>query len=169
MSSTSSLIADNLARVREKISEAARQAGRQPSEIQLVGVTKYVGPAEAAELLDAGCIDLGESRPQQLWEKAAAAELGDATWHMIGHLQRNKVKRTVPLVDLIHSVDSLRLARAIDEAAAESGKPAKILLEVNCSGDAAKHGLTADGAAELLPELGELQHINVCGLMTMAA
>ena len=163
------IIADNLARVRERITTAATAAGREPDDIQLVGVTKYVGPSEAAALFEAGCANLGESRPQQLWDKAEAPELEAAKWHMIGHLQRNKVRRTLPLVDLIHSVDSLRLAKAIDAAAAELNQPARVLLEVNCSGDPEKHGLTADGLKQLLPELASLEHVQACGLMTMAA
>lgn len=162
-------IADNLARVSERIANAATAAGREPDEVQLVGVTKYVGPAETAALLAAGCPLLGESRPQQLWDKVAEPSLADARWHMIGHLQRNKVRRTLPAVDLIHSVDSFRLAKAIDGVASELDKRTRVLLEVNCSGDAEKHGLTADGLKELLGQLAELSHVEVCGLMTMAA
>lgn len=151
------------------MAEAAFRFGRQPDEVRLVGVTKYVGPAEAAVLLAAGCSLLGESRPQQLWDKAAEPSLADVHWHLVGHLQRNKVRRTLPLVDLIHSVDSLRLLKAINEAAGEFNKRVRVLLEVNCSGDTEKHGLTDDGLKELLGQLGTLSHVDVCGLMTMAA
>jgi pyridoxal phosphate enzyme (YggS family) len=169
MSDSSTTIADNLARVQERIARAAIAARREPADVQLVGVTKYVGPTEAAALLTAGCPLLGESRPQQLWDKVAEPSLADARWHMIGHLQRNKVRRTLPAVELIHSVDSLRLAKAIDGVASELDRPMRLLLEVNCSGDAEKHGLTADGLKELLPQLAELSHVEVRGLMTMAA
>ena len=169
MSDCATRIADNLARVSERIAIAASAAGREPDEVQLVGVTKYVGSAEAAALLTAGCTLLGESRPQQLWDKAAEPSLADARWQMIGHLQRNKVRRTLPMVDLIHSVDSLRLAKAIEGVAKEISKPTRVLLEVNCSGDAEKHGLTADGLTQLVGQLDELSHVKVCGLMTMAA
>ena len=167
--STAIRIAENLARVRERIAAAAASAGRRPEDVRLVGVTKYVGAVEAAALLNAGCTELGESRPQELWDKAADSSLATARWHLVGHLQRNKVRRTLPLVELVHSVDSLRLAQAIDEVAGELGQPAKVLLEVNCSGDVEKHGLTADGLKELLPQLAPLMNLEVSGLMTMAA
>src|SRR5436190_18849211 len=136
-------IADNLHRVRERIARAAESAGRRADDITLVGVTKYVGPSEAAELAAAGCTDLGESRPQELWKKADAFATQRAAgftpavpirWHLIGHLQRNKISRTLPLVSLIHSVDSQRLLAAIHLARAESGDnphPVNVLLEVN--------------------------------------
>ena len=169
MSNTGQIIADNVARIRDRIAIAATKAGRTPEVVKLVAVSKYVGIAEAAELLRAGCLALGESRPQQLWEKAAAPELVSAEWHLIGHLQRNKVRRSLPMVELIHSVDSLRLVQAIDESAASLGRTCKILLEVNCSGDAAKHGLDFDGLERLLAELEHFKNVEVQGLMTMAA
>ena len=167
--STAVRIAENLARVHERIAAAAAAAGRRPEDVQLVGVTKYVGPAEAAALLTSGCTHLGESRPQELWDKAAEPTLAGAHWHLVGHLQRNKVRRTLPLVELVHSVDSLRLARAVNDVAAELGRPARVLLEVNCSGDVEKHGLTPEGLKELLPQLAMLTHVEARGLMTMAA
>jgi PLP dependent protein len=169
MSDTAQIFADNLARVRERMASAAVSAGRSPEEVQLVAVSKYVGVAETAALLSAGCNILGESRPQQLWEKAAVPELQGAHWHLIGHLQRNKVRRTLPAVDLIHSVDSLRLLEVINETAIELNRPIRVLLEVNCSGESAKHGLTADELKMLLVELPRFDHVSVDGLMTMAA
>ncbi len=163
------LIADNLARIRERIAAAALAVGRSPEEVELVAVSKYVGVAETAALLAAGCPILGESRPQQLWEKAEEPALASSQWHLIGHLQRNKVRRTLPLVDLIHSVDSLRLLETINECAAELNRPTRVLLEVNCSGEAVKHGLSAEELRRILPELPRLEHVTVCGLMTMAA
>src|SRR5215216_1682486 len=102
------IVADNLARVNDRISAAAQAAGRDVASIHLVAVSKYVDAATAAYLIDAGCTTLGESRPQQLWEKAAAPELAAVRWHLVGRLQRNKVRRTLPLVKLIHSIDSER-------------------------------------------------------------
>lgn len=169
MSEASLKIADNLRGIRERIALAAEQAGRTADEVQLVAVTKYVDADLTAALLEAGCPQLGESRPQQLWEKADQPALRDASWHMIGHLQRNKVQRTVPLVDLIHSVDSKRLLKAIDGAAAETDRQSRVLLEVNTSGDEAKHGFTPEELKNLLPQLPEFSHVEVCGLMTMAA
>ena len=169
MTDPSQIIADNLARVHERIAQAAISAGRAASDVQLVAVSKYVGVTETAALLAAGCTTLGESRPQQLWDKSAAPELGGADWHMIGHLQRNKVRRTLPIVSLIHSVDSLRLLESIEECAAERSHPARVLLEVNCSGETAKHGLGKDDLKKLLAELPRFEHVVVGGLMTMAA
>ena len=120
-------------------------------------------------MLAAGCSELGESRPQQLWEKASQPGLSEAHWHLIGHLQRNKVQRTLPLVDLIHSVDSSRLLNAISKAAAELDRRVGVLLEVNCSGDSSKHGLTADALKEIIASLPAWPNVEVCGLMTMAA
>ena len=162
-------IADNVARVRERIAKAAVSAGRPPETVELVAVSKYVGPREAAALLAAGCPILGESRPQQLFEKASSSELSRATWHMIGHLQRNKVRRVLPLVSLIHSVDSPRLLRAIDRVAGELSLSARVLLEVNSSGDAEKEGLGEQELLDLVPRLAEFPHVEVRGLMTMAA
>jgi pyridoxal phosphate enzyme (YggS family) len=174
-------VADNLTRVRDRIARAAEAAGRSADEVTLVGVTKYVGASEAAELLAAGCADLGESRPQELWAKATAlsfpGEIASASgrpvprWHLVGHLQRNKVRRTLPLVTLIHSVDSERLLEAIDEAqaAAFTSSPARVLLEVNTSGEAAKHGLAPDEVEPLLAAATRFPNVEICGLMTMAA
>jgi PLP dependent protein len=163
------LIAANVARVRERIAVAAQAAGRNPAKIKLVAVSKYVDAATAALLVDAGCRALGEARPQQLWEKAAAPELAGVEWHLIGRLQRNKIRRTLPLVSLIHSVDSERLLAAIDEEAASLGLTSRVLLEVNCSGDATKQGFTADEVRALLPVIPNYAHLEVAGLMTMAA
>ncbi len=184
-------IADNLRRVRERIARSAEAAGRTPNEIKLVGVTKYVDSQQAAELAAAGCHDLGESRPQELWHKADAlttmrAEgfIPSVHWHLIGHLQRNKVARTLPLVTLIHSVDSERLLTAINEAAAdlplppgegrgegvlENSSRANVLLEVNTSAEAAKHGLRPDDVEPLLAAAPNYPHVAIHGLMTMAA
>ncbi len=164
-------VADNLAGVRERIARAAERAGRTASQVQLVGVCKYVSAEVAAELVRAGCGDLGESRPQQLWNKAADTAFDglDVRWHMIGHLQRNKVARTLPMAATIHSVDSPRLLKAINEAAAHQQARPRVLLEINCSGEAEKHGFTPDELREFAGELAEYPAVEICGLMTMAA
>jgi pyridoxal phosphate enzyme (YggS family) len=171
-------IADNFYRVRERIDRAVESAGRAADEITLVGVTKYVGLREVAELIAAGCRELGESRPQELWAKAdglpgvGPSPLPAVHWHLVGHLQRNKVRRTLPLVSLIHSVDSERLLAAIDEARAEAGDnvpPVNVLLEVNTSGESAKHGLALDAVEPLLAAGARYPHVAIRGLMTMAA
>ena len=107
MSAPADCIAANLERVRRRITAAAEAAGRSADDVTLLAVTKYVGLPEVQALVAAGCHELGESRPQALWEKAAEP-LGPVHWHLIGHLQRNKVRRTVPDVAMIHSVDSER-------------------------------------------------------------
>jgi pyridoxal phosphate enzyme (YggS family) len=173
-------IADNLRRVRARIARAAESCGRREDEITLVGVTKYVGARETAELVAAGCVDLGEARPQELWTKAAQATIASGSpairWHLIGHLQRNKVRRTLPLVKLIHSIDSGRLLAEIDAEAGTLAEivdnfssPAQLLLEVNTSGETAKHGLAPDDVEPLLAAAPQFPNVAICGLMTMAA
>lgn len=161
-------IAENVARVREQIAGAALAAGRDPASVRLVAVTKYVDAATARHVLAAGCTELAESRPQELWAKAADPALSAARWHLVGRLQRNKIRRTLPLVTLIHSVDGERLIEAIQGEAAAIGRGTEILLEVNCSGEAAKQGFSPEEVRRLLPRLADFAHIKVAGLMTMA-
>ena len=158
----------NLLSVRQRIGDAAQAAGRSAEEVRLIGVTKYVDTATTRLLADAGCRELGESRPQALWEKANALADLPIRWHMIGHLQRNKVKRTVEKSDLIHSVDSQRLLKAIDVAGKERDKRVNILLEVNVSGEAAKHGFKPDELIGAIEMLAGLPFVSVHGLMCMA-
>ncbi len=161
-------IGENLAEVEGRIAEAAMRSGRRPGDVRLVAVTKYVGIELIEPLLACGCRTLGESRPQQLWPKAEALAGRDVAWHMIGPLQRNKVRRTLPLVEMVHSADSLRLVETIDRIAEELQLRARLLLEVNTSGDQAKHGLAAAQLEESLPRLAEYRNVEVCGLMCMA-
>jgi len=162
-------VAENLARVRHRIAEAAVQSGRTSEAVTLVAVTKYLDLETIRTLVDLGCRDLGESRPQQLWQRAAALHDPAVRWHMIGHLQRNKVERTLPLVAVVHSCDSTRLAEAIDRAAAaQAVGPAAVLVEVNIAADPAKHGFAAEDVAAALVQLAGLPHVAVRGLMAMA-
>lgn len=158
----------NLVEVRQRMADAARRAGRAPESVQLVAVTKYVLDDAARALVSAGCADLGESRPQELWRKAASLADLSVRWHLIGHLQRNKLARSLPLVSLIHSGDSRRLIEAIDLEAARSRRRVPILLEVNVSGDASKHGLRPEELQPLAAPLAKLPWIEVRGLMCMA-
>jgi pyridoxal phosphate enzyme (YggS family) len=163
-------IKTNLTSVQDRIAAAARRAGRQPSDVKLVAVTKYVDAAVAQSLVDAGCRDLGESRPQELWEKAESLTADmPVNWHLIGHLQRNKAARTVPLASLIHSGDSLRILQAIDEAAKTLNRSAPLLLEINISGDETKHGFALQEIGPALAEIAALANIDVRGLMAMAS
>lgn len=168
MSNVGEILERNVAEIRGRIVEAARRAGRNPNDVRLVGVTKYVTAEVAQALVDTGVHDLGESRPQQLWAKAAAMAGERITWHLIGALQRNKVRRTVEVVDVIHSLDSSRLADAIQSEAAESERAVDVLVEVNISGDATKHGMAPDAVAPLLAQVAKLDHLRVRGLMTMS-
>jgi len=166
MMNTRAILAERLAAVRGRIADTCRRAGRGSNAITLVAVTKTVTPEVAA--IAAGLVpDLGESRPQELWKKAAA--VSSARWHLIGHLQRNKIDRTVPLVTLIHSVDSERLLESLAAFGTRRGTPVPVLLEVNCSREAAKGGFSVEAVPALGDKLLPLSGVSVRGLMTMAA
>lgn len=162
-------VRDNLARVRERIEAACRTAGRSVGGVRLVGVTKAVDPARARALVEAGCLDLAESRPQALWAKQEAlADVGDIRWHLIGHLQRNKVRRTIASCHLLHSLDSQRLLTAIADEARDQGRTVDVLVEVNLTGSGARTGLAPEAVRPLLdawPDAG----VRLRGLMGMAA
>jgi PLP dependent protein len=159
-------LADNLARVESRLTAACERAGRSRHDVTLIGVTKSVSAEVASALFALGVRDLGEGRPQELWHKAAALPPG-VRWHLVGHLQRNKIERTLPLVHRLHSVDSVRLLDALE--AAPGGRPIDVFLEVNCSGESAKQGFAPEEAAGLGEQLRSLTRVRVCGLMTMAA
>jgi pyridoxal phosphate enzyme (YggS family) len=161
------VLSDRLAAVRARIDAACGRAGRDPAAVTLVAVTKTVPPRVAATAAELGMHDLGENRPQELWRKAAAVPA--ARWHLVGHLQRNKVDKTVPLVTLIHSVDSERLLDALDAFGRRRGEPVPVLLEVNCSREASKGGFRPEEVPGLGDRLVSLVGLAVCGLMTMAA
>jgi pyridoxal phosphate enzyme (YggS family) len=161
------LLAERLADVEARLNKACERASRSRADVMLVAVTKHV-PVEVAALLpELGYPDLGESRPQALWQRAAVVP--QARWHLVGHLQRNKVKNTLPLVQWIHSVDSVRLLKCLEEEAVLQGRTINVLLEVNTSREANKHGVQADELPGLLANLADLRLIHVRGLMTMAA
>jgi PLP dependent protein len=161
-------LAENLAQVRQRIADAAARSGRRADDVLLVAVTKYVGLEIIEPLIDAGASVLGESRPQQFWPKAEALADRPIHWHMIGQLQRNKIRRTLPLVELVHSAASLRLVEAIDRIAGELSLRTPILLEVNASGDEAKHGFSPDELEGTLPDLAAFPNVEIRGLMCMA-
>jgi len=164
-------IAANLARIRGELDDAAAAGGRSPESVRLVAVTKAVGLDELAALVAAGQHDLGENRAGQLVERAAEAGRRDlqVTWHMIGHLQRRKVRDLLPHVGMIHSVDSLRLAREIDKrAVAADVARVPVLLEVNVSGEEQKFGLRAEELDATVREVSALERVDLRGLMTMA-
>jgi PLP dependent protein len=161
------VLLDRLRAVEDRLGAACRRAGRPRADVRLVAVTKSVSAEVAALLPPSGVTDLGESRPQELWRKVAA--IPGATWHLVGHLQRNKIERTLPLVSMIHSVDSLRLLTALEQEAEKLLCTFPVLLEVNASREASKHGFRPEEVPALLPQIHQLQYIHVRGLMTMAA
>jgi hypothetical protein len=162
------LIAGRIAAVQHRIAAACRRAGRTTEAVTLVAVTKTISAEVAALLPGLGLVDLGESRPQELWHKSALLP-NKVRWHLVGHLQRNKVERTLPLVEMIHSVDSVRLLEAIDQEAARRARPIDVLLEVNASREASKHGFAPEELGKVWPAVARLQFVRVRGLMTMAA
>ena len=174
---------EKLDEVRERIAAAAIKAKREPAEVTLVAVTKTAGPEQIREILQLGVADLAENRVQQLTQRASQLnefltrrlQHGDATvpqkirWHMIGHLQRNKVKPILPLVSLIHSVDSLRLAEEIDAAGAKLGRKIPVLLQLNASEESQKSGVAVGAAVHLAEQIDSMENVQLTGLMTMAA
>ncbi len=164
---TKDILQERIASVNTRIADAAARSGRRREDVTLVAVTKYSSPDIAALAWDLGLRDFGESRPQELWKKHAA--LPTANWHLIGHLQRNKIDKTIPLVSLVHSVDSERLLLAIDEFGRKRGSPVPVLLEVNCSREESKGGLRPEDIPAIADKAVALPGVRVDGLMTMAA
>lgn len=161
------MIADNVRRVRERIAAAAARAGRSGEDVELLAATKGRSVAEIEEAVRAGVRAIGENRVQEAAAKFPALR-GRVSMHMIGHLQRNKVRSALGIFDLIHSVDSVRLAEEIEREAARAGGEARILIEVNVSGEEQKFGVAPDGLPALLDAAAGLAHIRVEGLMAMA-
>ena len=174
-------LAEKLSEVQERIASAAAKAKREPGEITLVAVTKTAAPEQIREILQLGVADLGESRVQVLTQRAAQlneflsrrvthGEGGypdKIRWHMIGHLQRNKVKGVLPLVSLIHSIDSLRLAEELDIQAGKLDRKLPVLLQVNASEETSKHGVAVGAAVHLAEQIDSMPHLQFLGLMTM--
>ncbi len=186
---TAEILRANWQRVVEEIAHACHTAGREPAQVQIVGVSKYVGPALAWQLAQAGCQVLAENRPQLLWDKTEyfmqqtvgsgafhpndtstdRAGAGIPQWHLIGHLQRNKLRRTLPRISLLHSLDSLRLAEAISDDGREHDTKHRVLLEVNLTRDASKTGMSIGQLHELLDRVDALPGIEIRGLMAMSS
>jgi hypothetical protein len=177
-------IKKNLANVRERIAESENRVGRPPGSVRLIGVTKYVDLAATRELAESGCLDLAESRPQQLWTKADSLVDLPVRWHLIGHLQRNKVKKTLEYAGVLHSIDSERLLKQIAKDAAEvvsipdrdSTNLAKaaidLLIEVNATSDRSKTGISLEEGRNLIRHALELPSnlpVKVTGLMGMSS
>lgn len=160
-------IAQNLGKIRNDIEAACSRSDRSPDSVQLVAVTKYADLDWVRDLIELGETHLGESRPQQMCRRVEELP-EDVCWHMIGHLQRNKVDMVIRTAELIHSVDSVRLLRKIESSAATSGKRQRVLLEVNVSGEVSKDGFSPASLKSNWAEILDLQHVDIQGLMTMA-
>jgi pyridoxal phosphate enzyme (YggS family) len=182
-------LAEKLDEVKGRIAEAAAAAKREPGAVTLVAVTKTAAPEQIREILQLGVADLGESRVQVLTQRAAQINeyhqrrlvhsgTGGAAaspplpdkirWHMIGHLQRNKVKPVLPLVSFIHSIDSLRLAEEIDVQAAKLNKRTPVLMQVNASEENQKYGVAVGASVHLAEQIDSMPNLQLVGLMTMA-
>lgn len=171
----------NIETVRGSIAAACDRAGRRPADVRVVAVTKYASLDVVRALLTVGVADLGESRVQQLvsraaklgaslaaWDETQRGLSESPTWHMIGHLQRNKVKTLLPRSRTLHSLDSQRLIEEIDKQAERTDAVVDVLLEVNLSGEARKHGVPSTNVVALAEAALQSRHLRLRGLMTMA-
>jgi pyridoxal phosphate enzyme (YggS family) len=175
-------LAEKLKDVQARIAAAAEAARREPKDVTLIAVTKTAAPEQIREIIQLGVGDLGESRVQVLTQRAMQinefyqrrAAAGDENvaaklrWHMIGHLQRNKVKAVMPIVSLIHSVDSLRLAEELEQQAGKVERRVPVMLQVNASEEPQKFGVAVGAAVHLAEQIDSMPHLQLVGLMTMA-
>ena len=160
-------ISSRLQSVREQVAAAARNAGRDPDDVELVAVSKAHGPPAVREAFDAGQRVFGESRAQEMIAKVPG--LPSATrWHFIGHLQKNKIRKILPLVELIHAIDSVELAMEIDRIGGELGLFPRVLLEVNVAGEQTKFGFTPAAVRQHIEHLLVRPRVQIEGLMTIA-
>lgn len=167
------MIRQNLVRIKERIQQSCAKVRRYPQEITLVAVTKGRGSEQLQELVQAGIYDIGENKVQEaltkyIYRQAISLSLTSIRWHMLGHLQTNKVKDAVRIFDLIQSVDSLRLAGEINKQAAKINKIQDVLVEVNISAKQSKFGIRTDEALGLVARMDGLRNIRIKGLMGIA-
>ncbi len=161
------MLTDNVADVERRIQEACRRAGRDRSSVLLVAVSKTKPVSDIEEVMTTGIVDYGENKVQELSQKYEVLPR-NLRWHMIGHLQRNKVKYLPGKTVLIHSVDSLKLAQEIDKDFAKAGLTADILIEVNAAQEDTKYGVSLEETEGLIREIAPLPHVHIRGLMTIA-
>jgi PLP dependent protein len=159
-----SSIAENLERVRERISEAAKKSGRSVDDVELVAISKTHETARVREVTEAGQKLFGESRVQEARIKIPELP-SNLRWHFVGHLQKNKIRHALPLFELIHSIDSLALAQDVDRIAEEEGLHPRVLLEVNVAGEGSKFGFTPEKLREQMETLLALPRLSILGLM----
>ena len=161
------MIKENLELVRQNIKNACEKAGRRPDEVTLIAVSKTKPVSMIKEAYSAGSREFGENKVQEIMDKYPQLP-SDIHWHMIGHLQRNKVKYIIDKATLIHSVDSLRLAEEISSQAEKKQVTANILIEINIAHEESKFGISREEAIQLVKNIAKLPHISVKGLMTIA-
>jgi pyridoxal phosphate enzyme (YggS family) len=173
-------IAERIKRVKETIASACARAGRDSAEVALVIVTKSAAIEAIEEIIRLGYLDLGENRVQQLKKVAAQIEeffqrspdesttIPKIRWHMIGHLQRNKVRQVLPIIEMIHSVDTLRLAEEVNTSATKLNLSVNVLLQVNTSQEPQKYGVSVGAVPHLAEQIETLPNLKLMGLMTMA-
>ncbi len=160
-------IAKNLENVRKRIEAACERSGRDPSQVKLVAVTKTVPPEIIEEAISCGVTDIGENRVQEA--RAKYEVIGKKVrWHMIGYLQRNKVKHAIKIFDMIHSVDRVELVDELEKRLSRENKKLPVLLEVNIAGEETKHGVSPHTLKDLALKVIESNHLEPLGLMTMA-
>jgi len=161
------IIKNNLEIINEKIKKAALKTNRNPEEIKLVAVTKTATIEQIKEAISVGVKIIGENKVQEAKEKYQILST-DIEWHLVGHLQTNKVKYAIEIFDLIHSVDSIKLAKEIDKRSLQFGMITNVLVEVNVSGEETKYGIKPEEVEPFLEEISEFSRIKVRGLMTIA-
>ena len=157
-------IAERFKEVKKRVDDAAARSGRDPEDIKLVAVTKTHPASEINEAIAAGATDIGENRVQEILEKID--DVSPVRWHLIGHLQTNKVRQVIDKVVMIHSVDSLKLAREIDKRAAAAGLKMDVLIEINSAMEETKSGIAAGDLKQLVTDItAECENVRVCGIM----
>lgn len=161
------MLKENYSIVRENILKACEKAGRDPESVKLIAVSKTKPAEDIEEIYSLGQRDFGENKVQELSQKIEILP-DDIKWHLIGHLQHNKVKYIIGKTELIHSVDSERLALTISKEAVKHNVTADVLIEVNVAGEESKFGVTTDETIELIEKISKLPGIHICGLMTIA-
>jgi pyridoxal phosphate enzyme (YggS family) len=162
------LVKDNVNYVRQRVAAACLRSGRDVNEVHIVAVTKTVAPEKILAALAAGITMIGENRIQEAEDKFPIIGRA-ANWHLVGHLQSNKINRCLEMFDVVQSLDSISLAQGVNDRAARMDRVVEVYLEVNTSGEASKFGVEPDGALALAKEMAVLPHIRLTGLMTVGA
>jgi len=166
-SNVTDILTANIRRIRARIAAACARVGRDVQDVTMVAVTKYADIESVRELVSLGVTEFGESRPQQLVSRSEQLPVS-VHWHLIGHLQRNKIDMVLPAVSQIHSVDSVRLLESLNSSARKLGVRPRLLLEVNVSGETSKDGFAPSDLLAAWLTISELESVEVGGLMTMA-